>query len=145
MSDKPMTIKQIADEMGVTKTSIRNKLTGDFREKFTSKKDGTIYIDPAGIDLIKNHFSKSIHVKGNQKDSGSIAKSGSRSKHSNSKALNAKMMETFQKQLAEKDKQIAKLTTLLDQQQQLTAQLQSEKKAIETEKAKKSWWKRLFE
>lgn len=49
------TIKQIADEIGVSKTAIRNYMDDDFRAKYTAKDDkGVITITPMGA----NYFPK---------------------------------------------------------------------------------------
>lgn len=48
-----MTIKQLADELGVTKTAIRKRFTDDFREKHIHTTDNnTLIIDDEGCELI---------------------------------------------------------------------------------------------
>jgi hypothetical protein len=53
------TIKQIADELGVSKTAVRNYLTDEVQTKFAEIVSGTIYINEEGVNLIKSRFNKS--------------------------------------------------------------------------------------
>ena len=50
------TIKQIADEIGVSKTAVRKRLTPDIQSRFTETISGTIHISPDGERLIKQAF-----------------------------------------------------------------------------------------
>lgn len=54
------TIKEIADELGVSKTAIRNKLTDEFRTKWvqTSTANGvqTLVITEDGVHALKSIF-----------------------------------------------------------------------------------------
>lgn len=53
------TIKQIADEIGVSKTAIRNYMDADFRAKYTAKNEkGVITITFDGCKLLSENFSK---------------------------------------------------------------------------------------
>lgn len=53
------TIKQLADELGVSKTAIRNYMTEDFRAKYTEKdRKGVITITPAGCKVISENLCK---------------------------------------------------------------------------------------
>ena len=56
------TIKQIADELGVSKTAVRKKITEEIKNKFSETNGNTVYIDEQGESLIKSAFSNS---KGN--------------------------------------------------------------------------------
>ena len=51
------TIKQIADEIGVSKTAVRKKMTDEVKTKFVETVSGTIRIMPEGVDIIKSGFS----------------------------------------------------------------------------------------
>ena len=51
------TIKQIADEIGVSKTAIRKKITPELKTKFAETVSGVVYISPEGETLIKTAFS----------------------------------------------------------------------------------------
>lgn len=50
------TIKEIADEIGVSKTAVRNHLTDDFRKTYVHWVCGVIHIDKDGEKLIKSEF-----------------------------------------------------------------------------------------
>lgn len=53
------TIKQIAEELGVSKTAIRNYMTEEFRAKYTAKNEkGVITITPDGCKVIAESFAK---------------------------------------------------------------------------------------
>ena len=53
------TIKQLADELGISKTSVRNLMDDDFRAKYTAKDHkGVITITPDGCKVISENFSK---------------------------------------------------------------------------------------
>lgn len=52
------TIKQIADELGVSKTAVRKKLTSEMKTKFAETNGNTVYISEQGETLIKSMFSK---------------------------------------------------------------------------------------
>lgn len=54
------TIKEIADELGVSKTAVRKKMTDEVKTKFAETVSGTIYIEPEGVSIIKSCFMKSI-------------------------------------------------------------------------------------
>ena len=57
MSENLKTIKELADELGVSKQTIRNKIDKDFREKFVQtikiKGNNTLVINNAGYSLLK--------------------------------------------------------------------------------------------
>lgn len=54
-----MTIKQIADELGVSKTAVRNYMTEEFRAKYTEKDcKGVILVSPDGCKLIAESLGK---------------------------------------------------------------------------------------
>lgn len=53
------TIKQMADELGVSKTAIRNYMDADFRAKYTAKDSkGVISITPEGCKLLSENIGK---------------------------------------------------------------------------------------
>lgn len=92
------TIKQLADELGVSKTAIRKKMTDEVKTKFAETVSGVVYISEDGENIIKKGFLKSkpetevSSVSGNQfaEVSGEFAA----------------IIEVLQKQLAIKDMQI---------------------------------------
>lgn len=92
------TIKQLADELGVSKTAIRKKMTDEVKTKFAETVSGVVYISEDGENIIKKGFLKAKSetsvsgVSGNQfaEVSGEFAA----------------IIEVLQKQLAIKDIQI---------------------------------------
>lgn len=57
------TIKQIADELGVTKLAITKYMSKSFRSKYTKKQGNRILVDKDGFDDIRQHFADSSHIK----------------------------------------------------------------------------------
>lgn len=102
------TIKEIADELGVSKTAIRNKMTDDFREKWvqtlTANGVQTLVITEEGINALKSIFRGGNHTA--NLDTNFTE---------NQFAPN----EDFKVELKAKNEQIEKLQKLLDQSQQL--------------------------
>lgn len=98
------TIKEIADELGVSKTAIRNKMTADFREKWvqtlTANGVQTLVIAEEGINALKTMF-------------------GGRNNTTNFTEKQFVSNEDFKAELKAKNEQIEKLQKLLDQSQQL--------------------------
>ena len=124
--EKEYTIKDIADELGVSKSAISQKLTNEFRSKFTSKKkiNGrvTVVINEEGARWLKNHNKKK--KKGNDDKNNDV-------------------IEVLKQQLKKKDEQIEKLQILLNQSQQLQLKQNKKIELLET-KQKKHWWQKLF-
>jgi len=52
------TIKQIADEIGVSKTAVRNKITPEVKTKFSQTVSGVVYISSEGETIIKQGFNR---------------------------------------------------------------------------------------
>jgi len=50
------TIKQIADDLGVSKTAVRKRLTLEVKTKFAETISGVIHISPEGENIIKQGF-----------------------------------------------------------------------------------------
>lgn len=123
---KEYTIKQIADELGVSKAAIQQKMDKNFREQFTSKKK------------IHNRITVVISKEGYLQ-----LKQTSKSKKNNQNKVDDNVIEILKEQLKEKDKQIEKLQVLLNQSQQLQLK-QNEKIKLLEMKSKKHWWQKLF-
>ncbi len=59
------TIKQVADEFGVSKTAIRNYMDDNFRAKYTAKDDkGVITITPDGCKVLSENIGKQAENPG---------------------------------------------------------------------------------
>lgn len=61
------TIRQIADEIGVSKQAIHQKIKKNKElsvrlQPFTSTVDGTIYIDIDGENILKSSFLKNLDI-----------------------------------------------------------------------------------
>lgn len=98
------TIKEIADELGVSKTTIRNKMTADFRKKWvqtlTANGVQTLVITEEGVNALKSIFRGENYTANFTE---------------NQFAPN----NDFKDELKAKNEQIEKLQKLLDQSQQL--------------------------
>lgn len=118
----PMTIKQLADQLGVSKTAIRNCMDDDFRAKYTAKDSkGVITITPDGCKLISENYRKTTENSGNE-----IPQTPENAVSGDMVALLQTTIETLRDQLAEKDKQLAeKDRQLKDLTETVKAQAQS--------------------
>lgn len=98
------TIKEIADELGVSKTTIRNKMTADFRKKWvqtlTANGVQTLVITEEGVNALKSIFRGENYTANFTE---------------NQFAPN----EHLKAELKAKNEQIESLQKLLDQSQQL--------------------------
>ena len=135
MNENYKTIKELADELGVSKQTIRNKIDKDFREKFVQtikiKGNNTLVINNAGYSLLKKTL---------QNDTAQTAKT-LQNDTAQTKLIcfleeqldkKEQQLSVKDKQLENKDLQIAQMQNLLDQQQRLALQ---DKKLLEEYKA----------
>ena len=142
------TIKQIADELGVSKTAVRKKMTPEVRTKFTETVSGVFYISDEGETIIKTAFvatkpqTKFAVVSENQ----FAVVSGE---------VSATLVEMLRQELAAKDKQIndlnarlADVTAALVAAQQTAAAAQALHAgtihAQIADEARSGFWTRLF-
>jgi predicted ArsR family transcriptional regulator len=111
------TIKQLADELGVSKTAVRNCMDDAFRAKYTAKNSkGEITISAEGCKVVSEKYRKSPQSSENQ-----LPKTGENQVSGDMVALLQATIETLREQLAVKDRQIEHLTRLADQAQALHA------------------------
>ena len=130
------TIKQIADELGVSKTSVRKKIDNLGLRSSLQSNGNQFSINEEQEELIKTAF------KGNKSQTKSETKTQTESETVSS------LISILQEELARKDAQIENLQKLLDQEQQLhmhtkqQLQLLEQKEDIieEPEPPKKKWW-----
>lgn len=130
------TIKQIADELGVSKTSVRKKIDNLGLRSSLQSNGNQFLIDEKQEELIKTAF------RGNKSQTKSETKTQTESETVSS------LISILQEELARKDAQIENLQKLLDQEQQLhmhtkqQLQLLEQKEDIieEPEPTKKKWW-----
>lgn len=118
------TIKELADEFGVSKTAIRNKLTEEFRSKWvqTSTANGvkTLVITEDGVNALKSIFLGGNHtanIGGNQPQTG------------------LQSIEFYEEEIRE-------LRKLLDQSQQLLLNEQKKSQLLLEAKAEPSEWEK---
>jgi DNA-binding transcriptional MerR regulator len=127
----PKTIRELADEFGVSKQAIRKKLDANFRANYvqTILRNGvqTLVISNSGYLLLKQHFSGENSQKPGEKKFTS--NTGNRSIDTID-LLNQQLL-IKDSQIREKDEQLKSMQKLLDQSQQL--QLMSEKGLAKTE------------
>lgn len=122
------TIKQLADELGVSKQTIQyhyQRLPTKDQQKDSQGKN---LISPLAESIVKNRISKFLLAKNQQNDSKEPTKT---SKEDNDliatlrrevrdlKLERDKQLATKDQQISSKDRQIDHLTKLIDQQQQL--------------------------
>lgn len=102
------TIKEIADELGVSKTAIRNKMTDDFREKWvetlTANGVKTLVITEEGVNALKAVFRGRNHTT---------------NLGANFAENRFVPNEDYKAEIKAKNEQIEKFQKLLDQSQQL--------------------------
>ena len=131
------TVKQLADELGVSKTAIRKRMDSEFRANYVqTTENNVLIISEIGCEII----AKTLKTSENQ-----IPQTTENTVSDNS------MIMFLQEQLREKDKQIEALTKALENttsslkasqalhagtiQNQLTESSESEPK-------KRKWWQR---
>ena len=146
------TIKELAEEIGVSKTAINNNVTPIMREQFFSKVGNRFEINEEGQDVIKAMFTEDViknekletKTQTSQTESEkAIDKSKTTQTQTKLTTTRPKTSETsqtdaylknelpekamsiiknYQDQIKEKDQQLSELHNLLNQQQQLTLQ-----------------------
>lgn len=106
------TIKQIADYLGVSKTTVRNRLTELELLQETEKND-------KGVITIPDHVCKVVidSFKKAEQQTAKAAEPEPQSAQPQPLDANALLIETLQQQITAKDAQITELTQLLKHQQ----------------------------
>lgn len=138
-----LTIKEFADAAGVSKQAVYQRLTGTLKP-YVSVKDGVKYLNIRALELYKGDDAVKKLKKNNQEESNSVQVDS--------------MVELLKRELDQKNKQIEKLQSLLEQSQvnlsqaqyrlqmieEKQMQEQSEADQTEQEPVKKTWWQKLF-
>lgn len=128
MSDNLKTIRELADELGVSKQAIWQKIKRDTSidlRQFTSTKGNTVYVDVDGQKAIKSMFSKDSSTRNRQqKDDIDDNK-----KDDVDEQDEVKFLRNLVSEIQSEKKELHKL---LDQQQRLALQ---DKKLLEEYKA----------
>lgn len=124
------TIKQIADEIGVSKQAVYKRVKGKLHTEvlqFTHTEQGTMYISEQGESIIKQDFLKDNRSNGahTERIQGNT---GAHTEYTPIIETLQKTINTLTEQLAVKDEQLRQannqieiISKLLDQQQQLQA------------------------
>ncbi|EKJ0747799.1 RepB-like protein [Enterococcus faecalis] len=140
MSENLKTIKEIADEIGVSKQAvwqkIKKKSSIDLRQ-FTSKKGNTVYVDVDGQKVIKDAFFNKTSTKKRQQKlfvDDNVNNSVDGNPEGNEEIL---FLRNLVSELQSEKKELHKL---LDQQQRLALQ---DKKLLEEYKAENDSLKAL--
>lgn len=152
------TIKELADELGVSKQAIQKRVNNLPINQQPTKVGGKYLLSETTSDLIRLHY-KSYSDSYNNEDQPRNDKVVDNGLSDVVADLKADKVELFNS-LKEKDKQIASMQKLLDQQQVLTLQANKKIAELETtltdfdstkeedqsesEPQKKSFWSKLF-
>jgi biotin operon repressor len=120
------TIRELADEFGVSKQAIRKRLDTNFRARHvqTITRNGvqTLVVSNSGYLLLKQHF-----IGGNNQKPGEVTFTGNTgNRNTDAIELLKKQLSVKDNQIKEKDEQLKSMQKLLDQSQQL--QLMTEKR-----------------
>jgi predicted transcriptional regulator len=118
------TIKQIADELGVSKTAIRKRFTDEFKSKYVqTNPDGSLQVTDEGCKLIEKSLRKPVETPqtkftetsenqgfqeliATQKETITLLKEEISEKN--------KQIRTLQAQLNAKDEQIGQITAAME-------------------------------
>jgi len=136
------TVKQIADELGVTKQAVMYRIQQLEATKengiLATKENGILVVSLSAEKLIKSAFYEKDRQKNHQAFGDKEPTKETTSFDGEMVKLFQETISTLQQQLAEKDRQLAEAHRLLDQQQQLQLQSQT------LFSAKPNIFKRLF-
>ena len=134
------TIKQIAEELGVSKTAVRKKIENLGLQSSLRKNGNQFAIDKIQEKLIKQAFS------GNETETKNANQSQTEN-HEVSDLVSVlhTTISVLKAELEAKDRQIEKLQMLLDQEQQLHALTAQQIKELPEQKEpdmteEKKWW-----
>ncbi|MFL2134716.1 DUF536 domain-containing protein [Vagococcus fluvialis] len=125
-----MTIKELADELGVSKQAIRKHLEKLPPTLSVTKKSNTIYLNADVSNFVRKKVTRVTSNSSNLDSNQTREDNRENNPKSDRKTINNYEVEKIlneqlkikDKQLAEKDKQIQTMQKLLDQQQQLSLQ-----------------------
>lgn len=126
------TIKELADELGVSKTAVNKKIDNLGLRSSLRKNGNQFAINKKQESLIKSEFheSKGVNQKANQSQTNSAIVD-----------TLLKQSEILQRELEVKNKQIAEMQKLLDQEQQL--RMAEHQKVLMLETKKKGFFKKF--
>lgn len=128
-----MTIKNLADELGVSKNTVRNQLVNSGFDLSQYKENGIIMLDKELIGVVR-----SIYRSKSDQFTGQLPVN-----NTGSDFPLEKENEFLRDQLAEKDKHISELTEMIRDQQKLTLlqQQKNDQLLLENQELKnRKWW-----
>jgi predicted transcriptional regulator len=123
------TIKQIAEDLGVSKTAIRKKITPEIRNQFAETIGNTVFINEEGEALIKSTFHKTTENRVSANDSETFSRLV---------AMLQSELDAKNQQISEQARTITDLSQALVNAQTLHAATVQQRQ-LES-KPKKSWW-----
>lgn len=136
MPEKRYTIKQLADELGVTKPGVRKLMTANFRKQYTETVGNRILINSAGAKVIRKHFRNNgdnVFSGTKTETSSDKQKQTETVSDSTKNAVVSAQEETIKllkEELKAKNDQLANMQKLMDQNQQLLLNTQAENKTL---------------
>lgn len=136
MPEKRYTIKQLADELGVTKPGVRKLMTANFRKKYTETVGNRILINSAGAKVIRKHFRNNgdnVFPETKTETNSNKQKQAETVSDSDKNAVVSAQEETIKllkEELKAKNDQLANMQKLMDQNQQLLLNTQAENKTL---------------
>ncbi|EMF0144901.1 DUF536 domain-containing protein [Enterococcus hirae] len=124
------TIKELAEELGVSKTAISKKVSDENRKLWFVKIGNKFLINEVGQKAIKSMF---ISENANLNQQPVVEKSQTANQVPELELLSFLKKQLNQKdiQLQEKDEQLKQMQKLLDQQQQLTLQVNKQIESLQ--------------
>ena len=136
MPEKRYTIKQLADELGVTKPGVRKLMTANFRKQYTETVGNRILINSTGAKVIRKHFrnnsdnvfpeTKTETNSNKQKQTETVSDGGKNTVVS----AQEETIKLLKEELKAKNDQVANMQKLMDQNQQLLLNTQAENKTL---------------
>ena len=136
MPEKRYTIKQLADELGVTKPGVRKLMTANFRKQYTETVGNRILINSVGAKVIRKHFRNNgdnVFPGTKTETSSDKQKQTETVSDSTKNAVVSAQEETIKllkEELKAKNDQLANMQKLMDQNQQLLLNTQAENKTL---------------
>lgn len=122
------TIREVAEQIGVSKTAIRQHINNipEFKDKYVKITGNRFIISNEGVRILKRNFAKLSQTtsQSSQSKNAKTLRSETNKTHTNKDkdkliALLSKQIEIKDQQLAERTQEIKELHTLLDNSQKL--------------------------
>lgn len=139
------TTKQLADEIGVSKSAVRKQLTEDFRAQYVHEVGNILQIDDEGVQIIRDHFGSDTAGDENDEAHTHTAHERTRTPHStrtntdenavwsDRNPADVELIQVLKDQLEQRNQEIerrsaemAEMQRLMDQSQQLLLSTQTE-------------------